>query len=187
MLFRSRLRPFPAPFLRLADRPSNVLTKDLLQVSRRGGGYQPQFADASHEELAARVIGCYQGHVDQPRERLQEALTEIERESDDFKLVRGFSKLLDRDATWEIRSPVDPERARKAAFAAGEAVGVVTEDDRGRALDRAADHLGTTPETVKRSLYADLDRREVLSTVEQRGLGQREVVPGHQVRRVPAR
>jgi predicted nuclease of restriction endonuclease-like RecB superfamily len=145
-----------------------VLTKDLLQVSRRGGGYQPQFADASHEELAARVIGCYQGHVDQPRERLQEALTEIERESDDFKLVRGFSKLLDRDATWEIRSPVDPERARKAAFAAGEAVGVVTEDDRGRALDRAADHLGTTPEAVKRSLYADLDRREVLSTVEPR-------------------
>jgi predicted nuclease of restriction endonuclease-like RecB superfamily len=145
-----------------------MLTKDLLRVSRRGGGYQPQFADAGHEELAARVIGCYQGHVDGPRERLQEALTEIERESDDFKLVRGFAKLLDRDATWEVRSPVDPARARKAAFAAGEAVGVVAEDDRGRALDRAADHLGTTPEAVERSLYADLDRREVLSTVEPR-------------------
>jgi len=83
----------------VGDGLSDVLTKDLLRVSRRGGGYQPQFADASHEALAASVIGCYQGHVDEPRDRLQDALTAIERESDDFKLVRGFSKLLDRDAT----------------------------------------------------------------------------------------
>ncbi|PSP58603.1 hypothetical protein BRC73_07725, partial [Halobacteriales archaeon QH_7_66_37] len=85
-----------------------MLTKNLLRVSRRGGGYSPQFADDSQEELAARVLGCYQGHVGEPRERLQEALTELERESDDFKLVRGFAKLLDRDAAWEVQSPVDP-------------------------------------------------------------------------------
>jgi len=145
-----------------------VLTKDLLRVSRRGGGYQPQFADASQESIAARVIGCYQGHVDEPRDRLKDALTEIERESDDFKLVRGFAKLLDRDAEWEVRSPVDPERAREAAFAAGEAVGVVTADDRQQALARAAERLDTTPEAVERSLYADLERREVLAAVDPR-------------------
>jgi len=144
-----------------------VLTKDLLRVSRRGG-YRPQFAGADHEPLAARVIGCYQGHVDEPRERLREALTAIERDSDDFKLVRGFAKLLDRDAEWEVRSPIDPRRAREAAFGAGEAVGVVTETDRARALDRAADRLDATPGDVERSLYADLDRREVLAAVDPR-------------------
>ena len=145
-----------------------MLTKDLLRVSRRGGGYQPQFADASHESLAARVIGCYQGHVDESREDLQAALTDIERDSDDFKLVRGFAKLVDCDATWEVRSPLEPERAREVAFAASEAVGVVTERERTRALDRAADRLDSTPEAVEQSLYADLDAREVLAAVDPR-------------------
>jgi predicted nuclease of restriction endonuclease-like RecB superfamily len=145
-----------------------VLTKNLLRVSRRGGGYQPRFADEGHERLAARVIGCYQGHVGERRETLREALTDIERESDDFKLVRGFAKLLDREATWEVQSPVDPKRAREAAFAAGETVGVVTEAERAEALDRAARRLDATPEAVERSLYADLESREVLAAVDSR-------------------
>ena len=145
-----------------------MLTKDLLRVSRRGGGYSPQFADASHEELAASVLGCYQGHVGEPRERLQEVLTELERESDDFKLVRGFAKLLDRDATWEVQSPVDTKQARRTAFAASEQVGVVTAAERRQALDRAADNLDATPEAIEQSLYADLDRREILAAVDPR-------------------
>jgi len=145
-----------------------VLTKDLLRVSRRGGGYQPRFVDEAAESLAARVIGCYQGHVGQPRETLQEALTEIERESEDFKLVRGFGKLLDREATWEVQAPVDPRRAREAAFSAGEQVGVVTETEREQALQRAAATLDTTAGAVAESLYADLDRRAVLVALDAR-------------------
>ena len=145
-----------------------MLTKDLLRVSRRGGGYSPQFADDSQEALAASVLGCYQGHVGEPRERLQEALTELERESDDFKLVRGFAKLLDRDAAWEVQSPVDPRGARRTAFAASEQVGVVTAAERQQALDRAADRLDATPEAIEQSLYADLDRREILAAVDPR-------------------
>jgi predicted nuclease of restriction endonuclease-like RecB superfamily len=145
-----------------------VLTKDLLRVSRRGGGYQPQFADEGHESLAASVIGCYQGHVGERRQTLREALTDIERESEDFKLVRGFAKLLDREATWDVESPVDPRRAREAAFAAGDRIGVVTDDDRRTALDRAAAELDTTPEAVTESLYADLEARAVLTDVAVR-------------------
>ncbi|MFC7072758.1 DUF790 family protein [Halovenus rubra] len=145
-----------------------MLTKELLRVSRHGGGYRPQFADESHEQIAARVIGCYQGHVGEQRETLRETLSTIERESDDFKLVRGFAKLLDREATWEVQSPIDPERAREAAFAASEAVGVVTEAERMAALDRVAQQLDATPESVEGSLYADLESREVLAEVDSR-------------------
>ncbi|SDJ57045.1 hypothetical protein SAMN05216226_105109 [Halovenus aranensis] len=144
-----------------------MLTKDLLRVSRRGG-YHPQFADEDHEQVAARVIGCYQGHVGERRETLQEALSDIERESEDFKLVRGFAKLLDREATWEVQSPLAPEDAREAAFVAGEAVGVVTEGQRAAALDRAAERLDATPEAVEASLYADLESREGLAAVDPR-------------------
>jgi len=158
----------PAVFLSLAHPPQPVLTKDLLRVSRAGGGYHPQFVDESARDLAARVLGTYQGHVDHSRAALDEALTDLEREADDFKLVRGFAKLLDREAAFETRASVDPRRARRAAFEAAESVGVVTEGERGRALEAAADRLGTTADDVTDSLYADLEDRQILAEIDPR-------------------
>jgi len=143
-----------------------VLTKDLLRVSRAGGGYHPQFTDDS--ELAARVLGVYQGHVGEPRAALQSALTALEREADDFKLVRGFAKLLEREATFEIRAAVDPERARRRVFETADQVGVVTEAERERALERAGDHFGVSTGDLEDALYADLDDRQVLAAVDPR-------------------
>ncbi|WP_246987476.1 DUF790 family protein [Halorientalis marina] len=145
-----------------------MLTKDLLRVSRAGGGYQPRFTDADDERLAARVLGTYQGHVGESRAALDEALTDLEREADDFKLVRGFAKLLDREASFETRAPVDPERARRTAFETAAAVGVVTEAEREAALGRAAERLDATPEAVAESLYADRERRQVLTDAPAR-------------------
>ncbi|AQL41854.1 hypothetical protein BV210_03590 [Halorientalis sp. IM1011] len=145
-----------------------MLTKDLLRVSRAGGGYQPRFADADDEALSARVIGVFQGHLDQSRTTLEDALTDLEREADDFKLVRGFTKLLEREATFETRAPVDPERARKTAFEAATAVGVVTSEERQQALATAADRLDCTPEEVETSLYADRECEQVLADLQAR-------------------
>jgi hypothetical protein len=145
-----------------------VLTKDLLRVSRAGGGYHPQFVGPDREALAARVLGVFQGHVGHERAALEDALTDLEREADDFKLVRGFASLVERDAAFEVRAPVAPERARRAAFEASEAVGVVDADERTTALARAADRLDATPEAVERSLYADRESREVLVDVAPR-------------------
>ncbi|WP_136718177.1 DUF790 family protein [Halorientalis salina] len=145
-----------------------MLTKDLLRVSRAGGGYHPRFATDDDRELAARVIGVFQGHVGQSRGDLDEALTALEREADDFKLVRGFAKLLDRQATVETRAPVEPRRARDAAFTAAESVGVVTESDREQALARAADDLGVSPADVEQALYADRETRQIIADVDVR-------------------
>ncbi|MEF8842505.1 MAG: DUF790 family protein [Haloarculaceae archaeon] len=147
-----------------------MLTKDLLRVSRAGGGYHPQFArdEPAARETAARVLGIFQGHVGRSRAELDEALADVEGEAPDFKLVRGFAKLLEREATFETRAVVDPERAREAAFDAAEAAGVVTEAEREAALDRAAERLDVTPTEVADSLYADLEARQVLATFDSR-------------------
>jgi predicted nuclease of restriction endonuclease-like RecB superfamily len=145
-----------------------VLTKDLLRVSRRGGGYQPEFAERAQRPLAARVLGTYQGHVGEPRATLADALADVEADAEDFKLVRGFAKLVERDAVFETRAAVDPERARRAAFEAAEDVGVVTEADRDRALAAAADGLALAPEAVESALYADREDRQVLASVDAR-------------------
>ena len=144
-----------------------MLTKDLLRVSRRGG-YQPQFVDESRESLAARVIGIYQGHVGKRRGALDETLERLEHESDDFKLVRGFAKLVERDAEWTVQAPLSPRRARRAAFEAAATVGVVSEAERAQALAVAADRLETTEAAIERSLYADLEDRQILDGVDPR-------------------
>ena len=145
-----------------------MLTKDLLRVSRAGGGYHPQFATDEDRPVAARVIGCYQGHVGQPRHRLGDALTDIERDSDDFKLVRGFAKLLERETAAETQAPLDPPRVREVAFEAAETVGVVTDAERKQALARAADRLDTSPDAVAASLYADREDNQVLTATPDR-------------------
>ncbi|MEY7849848.1 DUF790 family protein [Natrarchaeobius sp. A-rgal3] len=145
-----------------------MLTKDLLRVSRAGGGYHPQFAGREHRPLAARVVGTYQGHAGETRGDLEAALAELEADAPDFKLVRGFAALLERDATFETDAPVDPERARRGAFEAAEAVGVVSEDDRAAALADAGGSLRCSVDDLERSLYADLEERQVLTAVDSR-------------------
>ncbi|KAA9397177.1 DUF790 family protein [Haloarcula sp. CBA1130] len=145
-----------------------MLTKDLLRVSRAGGGYHLQFADASAERLAARVLGVYQGHVGESRETLETALANVEREADDFKLVRGLAKLVEREATFETQASVDPVRARRRVFEAAADIGVVTEAERERTLARAADHFGTDAAALADALYADRDSRQILTDVDSR-------------------
>ncbi len=144
-----------------------MLTKALLRVSRAGGGYHPQFADEDDVALAARVLGCYQGHVGEQYGTLRAALRDLERDSGDFKLVRGFAKLLEREAAVETCAPLDPQRARRAAFEAGERAGVVTEAEREAALAAAADSLDATPAAVVESLYADLEDRQVVAGLDR--------------------
>ncbi|WP_049926892.1 DUF790 family protein [Halopiger goleimassiliensis] len=145
-----------------------MLRKDLLRVSRAGGGYHPQFADREHRPLAARVLGTFQDHVGETRATLEDALTELERESEDFKLVRGLASLVERDARFETDAAVDPERAREAVFEAAEAVGVVTEDERAMAFIRAGEQLDVSADDLERAMYADLEERQVLDAVEPR-------------------
>ena len=145
-----------------------MLTKDLLRVSRRGGRYRPEFIGRETRPLAATLIGTYQGHVGEPRETLDEAVEAIEREEDDFKLVRGFAALLDREAEFETDAPLPPERVRRVAFEAAEAVGVASETDREQAIAQAADDLAVEPDDIESSLYADRDCNQELTAFDSR-------------------
>ncbi|MFP9192242.1 DUF790 family protein [Natronosalvus vescus] len=143
-----------------------MLRKELLRVSRAGGGYHPQFARREHRPLAARVIGTFQGHAGETRETLEDALADLEADAPDFKLVRGFATLLEREAAFETDAPVDPERLRPRVFEAAETVGVVTETERERALEQAADRFDLSVPTLEGALYADLEERQVLREID---------------------
>ncbi|WP_256403587.1 DUF790 family protein [Halorubrum salinum] len=149
-----------------------MLRKDLLRVSRAGGGYRPQFTTREHRPLAARVLGTFEAHVGERRGDLDDALADLEAEAaeagGDFKLVRGLAALVERACAFETRAPVPPRRVRRATFEAAEAVGVASEAERETAIDRAADALGIDPADVEASLYADRDVNEVLVDADVR-------------------
>ncbi|MDZ5811658.1 DUF790 family protein [Halorubrum sp. AD140] len=149
-----------------------MLRKDLLRVSRAGGGYRPLFATREHRPLAAKVLGAFEAHVGERRGDLDDALEALEADAagrnGDFKLVRGLAALVERECAFETRAPVPPRRVRRAAFEAAEAVGVATEAERETAVGRAADALGIDPGDVEASLYADRDVNEVLVDAEVR-------------------
>jgi len=145
-----------------------VLTKDVLRVSRRGGSYRPEFIGREARPLAAKLIGVYQGHVGEQRGTLDEAVEKHEREADDFKLVRGFAALLDREAEFETVAPIPPERARRVAFEAAETVGVAGSDEREQAIAQAAEDLAVDTESIESSLYADRDCNQELAAFDCR-------------------
>jgi predicted nuclease of restriction endonuclease-like RecB superfamily len=145
-----------------------VLRKDLLRVSRAGGGYRPRFVGRERRPLAAKVLGAFEATVGEPRSAVTAAVDTLEAESEDFKLVRGLAALVERECVFEARSTVPPPRVRRAAFEAAEAVGVAGADDRARAIDRAADRLGVDAAVVETDLYADRERNEVLVDADVR-------------------
>ncbi|MEZ3165524.1 DUF790 family protein [Halorubrum sp. RMP-47] len=149
-----------------------MLRKDLLRVSRAGGGYRPQFTGRDHRPLAARVLGTFESHVGERRGDLDDALAELEADAaarnGDFKLVRGLAALVERECEFETRAAVPPRRVRRAAFEAAEAVGVASEAERETAVGRAADALGIDAAAVTEALYADRDVNRVLVDADVR-------------------
>jgi predicted nuclease of restriction endonuclease-like RecB superfamily len=145
-----------------------VLTKDLLRVSRVGGGYYPQFVDSTDLSLAARVVDTYETHVGERRGTLEDALSALEADAEAFKLVRGFAALCDRETTFETSVSVPPERVRRVVFEAAESSGGATTEERDAALATAADRLGVDVEDVECSLYADRDVNQLLVAFEPR-------------------
>jgi predicted nuclease of restriction endonuclease-like RecB superfamily len=145
-----------------------VLTKDLLRVSRRGDSYRPEFIGREMRPLAAQLLGTYEDHLDETRERLDEAVEVIEHESEDFKLVRGLAALLDREATFETVAPLPPERTRRRVFETAETVGVATSEEREQAIEMAAEGLAVDTDAIEHSLYADRDCNQRLTEFDCR-------------------
>ena len=145
-----------------------MLTKDLLRVTRRGGSYRPEFISRERRPLAAALLTAYKDSITDSRHALDEAVDAIERDHEDFKLVRGLAALLDRDATFETVAPLPPERARRRAFEAAERVGVATAEDRTQAIEQAAEGLAVATDVVEQSLYADRDCNQRLTAFDCR-------------------
>ena len=136
-----------------------MLTKDLLEVTKRKPNIRPRYRDvAEYRPVAERVIDVYE--TGKTRGEIEEEVGDLETH-DTFKLVRGLSKLLERRSTFEQQAPAPPADLRNAVFDRGF---VTTGEERRRVLEAVADEFGLTPTAVEDGLWADTEAEAVLTS-----------------------
>src|SRR5919112_1954913 len=137
-----------------------MLTADLVQSWQRGGRCGPRYIDRRDEDYlrdADALIRIFAEHEGRPRRELSHALEEYVGTGTDYKILRGFIKLLTDRCEFETSSPVEPAEIRRALFTKARLHHpVVDEESRSRVYTEAARELLCDAALLDGALYADL-------------------------------
>ncbi|QZA88210.1 DUF790 family protein [Salinarchaeum sp. IM2453] len=146
-----------------------MLTKELLEVTKRKPNIQPRYRDIDdYQSTAKEVIDVYESG--KSRGEIEDAIAELETH-DTFKLVRGLSKLLERRVTFEQQAPITPSRVRDAVFKRGI---VTSAAERREVIEMVAADLDVTPDEIEDSLWADREQEEIL--ISEPEIGAKELL-----------
>lgn len=122
--------------------------------------------------IATDLIALFHEAIGTTRGELNRQLQELEGESTDYRIKRGLAHLLNSGfSTFEVISPLDPQRLRQRIFAlSAETVPSVqvTQVTISQMADSLTQELGheIIPEQVKTGLYADLPDHQILTSFE---------------------
>lgn len=149
-----------------------MLTSDLAINRRRGERVYPHFVhprDEGNLRDAANLIEIFGKSIGKTRGELDEELENYVGTGTDYKILRGFIKLLQDRSTFETDSIETPEEIRRKVFLEAGKYGQVLPDSEERrvVLETVADNLETDADTVFRNLYADLSANQKLISFEE--------------------
>jgi predicted nuclease of restriction endonuclease-like RecB superfamily len=149
-----------------------MLTADLAQSWRRGNRVRPLYIppdDPDYLGDASQLIKLFHEHEGRARHELDQSLAEYVGTGTDYKILRGFIKLLTDRCDFETASAVDPVEIRRALFLKARARHPVTLDAsvRSGVIREAAQELACAPEVLAQGLYADLPENQKLTRFER--------------------
>lgn len=135
-----------------------MLTADLAINWQRGDRIQPRHLDANNANLgvAEDLIRIVAEHLNHPRAELDRALEEYVGTGTDYRILRGMIKLLLDASEFQTGGAVEPEAIRRKLFLKAKSHHPVTPGMRQQLLAEIAEELGSQPELIAASLYADL-------------------------------
>lgn len=151
-----------------------MLPSDLLISRQEGEATIPKKIPLNDTmiSLAMEHINCFQKSVGKTSAQVNEKLLELEGDTPDYKLKRGFAHLLKNSfSTWEIISPLEPQLLRKKVFAEA-AIATPIPFNRSLTLEAIASHLSNEltrevlPSEIEKGLYADLPENRILTQFE---------------------
>ena len=143
-----------------------ILPPELLRARVGRGSIRLLYAGEEAVSLARTLIAVFEEAQEKKRRELQEAIRGCEGIGYDYRLVRGLVSILEESCTFQTRAIVDPEEARRAVFEEAGDEPIITEEQRTRALSKAAERLGVSPGDIEESLYADLWEEQTLAAFE---------------------
>src|ERR1043165_8497444 len=149
-----------------------MLTADLAQAWQRGEKVRPFYIPPDEPDYlrdAAHLINLFSEHEGHARHELDEALEEYVGTGTDYKIMRGFIKLLTDRCECETASMKDPVEIRRAVFTKARDHHPVTQGEslRLQVLEEAARELNCAPELITGSLFADLPENQRLARFER--------------------
>lgn len=155
-----------------------MLTSDLAMSWQRGSRIEPRLLKTEDPELqqrAAELIALVAQHVGCRRQELDDALEALVGSDPNYRLVRGWTKLLLDRCEFAVASPIDPELLRTTLFRkAREHHPVLDDHARQRLYSAVATELQCRPEEIPANVFGDLLQNQELITFET--LGARELL-----------
>ncbi|BAA29535.1 DUF790 family protein [Pyrococcus horikoshii] len=140
-----------------------MLPRELLDARRSRGRIYLNFASDEHLKLAKAVLIAFKSSIGQSYAELQEKLRHLETASN-YKKVRGFAKIIERECKFSMATNLDPWEVRKFLFERGY---VTSEFDRIKVLREAAEHFGASIEEIERAIFADREEEKILEEVPE--------------------
>lgn len=158
-----------------------MLTSDLLVARVRRGKVQPGYlptegpAGEAYRIRAANLIELFQAHLERSRGELNDALDDLVRGRPDFRVDRGFAKLLrDRCSFYGLEPEVAAD-LRLAVFARAAEARAAGGFERGAVLAAVLEEPGPAalglrenagPRQLEDALYGDLKRNQILESFD---------------------
>lgn len=128
---------------------------------------QPRIIDLANEQ-----IDCFQECLGKTQGILDEKLQELEGDSPEYRLKRGFAHLLKNSfSTFEIVSPLEPPVLRQKVFSQASLTSTIP-NNKSKTLEAIASLLTkelnreVLPSEIEKGLYADLQENRILTEFE---------------------
>jgi predicted nuclease of restriction endonuclease-like RecB superfamily len=147
-----------------------MLTADLALSWQRGEQIRPRYVEPDDEEYlraAEDLVALFESHDGRTRASLEESLQEYVGTGTDYKILRGFIKLLTDRCEFETSSPAEPTEIRRALFMKARLHHpLVDEEARALVYAEAARELACDAAALDGALYADLPENQTLKVFE---------------------
>ncbi len=152
-----------------------MLPTDLLMHRQNGEAIAPKRLQLDRQNLALAhdIITCFQNSIGATQAELDRQLLELEGESTDYRVKRGFAHLLKSESfsTFEVISPLEPQILRQRVFTEA-APHIPSVQSTQNTLNQLAIQLSeelnreVLPIEIKAGLYADLTENKILTQFE---------------------
>ncbi len=141
-----------------------MLPKELLETYRSGGKIYPKFAWSNGDlKLAGKVIKVFRMCMGKKYGRILENLRKLET-AKNYKKVRGFAKLIERECEFKTPTNLDPLAVRMFMFERGY---VTKLSEREKVLKEASEHFGVSVEEIEKAIFADREEERILVRIPE--------------------